>query len=90
MKLTVKLTFTSKHFIKNTQYTSVLNFVPFLLQWAISRFAYFFGDELFYNFYSLHIHQRNILPASRLLLASHLHTCISNMQVTCMLLTNHS
>ena len=33
-----------------------------------------FCDESLYNFYSLHIRQCNILPASHLLLASHLHT----------------
>ena len=36
--------------------------------------AHFFSDESLYNFYSLHIHQCNILPASCLLLASHSHT----------------
>ena len=39
------------------------------------KVAHFFVDESLYNFYSLHIHQCNILPASCLVLASHLHTC---------------
>ena len=38
------------------------------------QIAHFFGDESLYNFCSLHICQCNILPASCLLLASHLHT----------------
>ena len=41
-----------------------------------------FSDELLYNFYSLHIHQCNILSANRFLLqATRLHVHISNTRV---------
>ena len=40
----------------------------------MQQISHFFGDKSLYTFYSLRIRQCNILPASCLLLANHLHT----------------
>ena len=80
MKLAVMLTFTSKHFIRNAQYTSVINpchsRCSGLSQILPKSCSPLFGDELLYNFCSLHIRQCNIFPASCLLFASHSHICV--------------
>ena len=81
MKLTVKLTFTSNHFIRNAQnmhehikFCAIPAVVVYLT--FCQQVAHFFGEESLYNFFSLHIRQCNILSASYLLLASHLNTHI--------------
>ena len=53
--------------------------------------AHFFGDESLYNFYSLHICRCNILPDSRLLLASHSHThaYLTRKSLKCCSRVNH-
>ena len=53
MKLTVKLTLTFKHLIRNAHYMSALHLVVYLTFYQ--QLALFFGDELLYNFFSLHI-----------------------------------
>ena len=91
MKLTVMLTFTSKHFIRNAQYTSVIN-----LRHSQCIAAYLiFCQKVAHRFSvmscsTISIHSTFIsvtFPCQSPFICKPLaRTCISNMRVTCVLL----